>query len=58
MFEQLPSHEKEVFVKMLDNDQEDEINFSALKHKQKEIIHNILLWRLHQGSIQKGTNPF
>lgn len=58
MFEQLPSEEQDVFIRMLNNNQKGDINFSVLKHKEKEIIHNILLWRLNQRSIEKSTNPF
>jgi len=41
MFSQLPPKEKEIFKIMFGQIE----NISSHKHKKKQIIHNLLLWR-------------
>jgi len=43
MFSQLPPQEKDIFKLMFGEIE----NISSHKHKQKQIIHNLLLWRTY-----------
>jgi hypothetical protein len=42
MFEKLPSREKDIFIQVFGQIE----MLNAKKHKEKEIIYNLLLWRV------------